>query len=216
VSAVETEEGRRWAEARIKALTGGDRIKARHMRQDFFEYVPQFTLIIQGNHKPGLRSVDEAIRRRFHLIPFTITIPKAERDPQLSEKLKAEWSGILQWCLTGCLDWQHQGLDPPECVKAATSAYLEGQDALAAWLEECCTRDYKSFETTNALFASWTQWANNAGEYVGSRRSFAERLENRGIHPHRITAARGFTGLRLIITEPPLWRGSDPFDDIPL
>jgi putative DNA primase/helicase len=204
VSAVETEEGRRWAEARIKALTGGDRIKARHMRQDFFEYTPQFTVIIQGNHKPGLRSVDEAVRRRFHLIPFVVTIPPEQRDPQLSEKLKAEWPAILHWCLAGCLAWQRQGLDPPECVKAATSAYLEGQDAMSAWIEECCTRDYKSFETTNALFANWTEWANNAGEYVGSRRSFAERLENRGIHRHRTEDARGFAGLSLIVAEPSL------------
>ena len=76
VTAVETEEGRRWAESRIKALTGGDKISARFMRQDFFEFTPQFKLIIAGNHKPGLRSVDEAIRRRFHLIPFTVTIPR--------------------------------------------------------------------------------------------------------------------------------------------
>ena len=80
VTAVETEEGRRWAESKIKTLTGGDKIAARFMRQDFFEYTPQFKLMIAGNHKPGLRSVDEAIRRRFHLIPFTITIPPAERD----------------------------------------------------------------------------------------------------------------------------------------
>jgi putative DNA primase/helicase len=79
VTATETEEGRRWAESRIKTLTGGDRVSARFMRQDFFEYVPQFKLIISGNHKPGLRSVDEAIRRRFHLIPFTVTIPERER-----------------------------------------------------------------------------------------------------------------------------------------
>src|SRR5262249_4902153 len=80
VTAVETEEGRRWAESKIKALTGGDRIAARFMRQDFFEFTPQFKLVIAGNHKPGLRSVDEAIRRRFNLVPFTVTIPKAERD----------------------------------------------------------------------------------------------------------------------------------------
>ena len=80
VTAVETEEGRRWAESKIKALTGGDRISARFMRQDFFEYVPQFKLIIAGNHKPGLSSVDEAIRRRFNLIPFTVTIPPEKRD----------------------------------------------------------------------------------------------------------------------------------------
>jgi putative DNA primase/helicase len=75
VTAIETEDGRWWAEAKIKLLTGGDRITARFMRQDFFEYVPQFKLVVAGNHKPGLRNVDEAIRRRLHLIPFTVTIP---------------------------------------------------------------------------------------------------------------------------------------------
>ena len=106
VTAIETEEGRRWAESRIKALTGGDKIAARFMRQDFFEYTPQFKLIIAGNHKPGLRSVDEAIRRRFNLIPFTVTIPPDERDQQIGDKLKAEWPGILAWMIAGCADWQ--------------------------------------------------------------------------------------------------------------
>jgi putative DNA primase/helicase len=93
VTAVETEEGRHWAESKIKTLTGGDKISARFMRQDFFEYVPQFKLVIAGNHKPGLRSVDEAIRRRFNLIPFTVTIPPEKRDRELGQKLKAEWPG---------------------------------------------------------------------------------------------------------------------------
>ena len=101
VTATETEEGRRWAESRIKALTGGDTIAARFMRQDFFEYTPQFKLIIAGNHKPGLRSVDEAIRRRFNLIPFGVTIPPLERDQQIGKKLKDEWPGILAWMISG-------------------------------------------------------------------------------------------------------------------
>ena len=138
VTATETEEGRRWAESRIKALTGGDRISARFMRQDFFEYMPQFKLIIAGNHKPGLRSVDEAIRRRFNLVPFTVTIPPDERDPKLTEKLKAEWPGILQWMVAGCLEWQRIGLAPPKVVTEATAAYLEAEDAVLAWTEECC------------------------------------------------------------------------------
>jgi putative DNA primase/helicase len=87
VTATETEEGRQWAESRIKSLTGGDRVSARFMRQDFFEFMPQFKLFIAGNHRPGLRSVDEAIRRRFHLIPFAVTIPAEERDSELTEKL---------------------------------------------------------------------------------------------------------------------------------
>ena len=113
VTASETEEGHPWAEARIKYLTGGDKIAARFMRQDFFEFIPSFKLIIAGNHKPGLRSVDEAIRRRLHLIPFSITIPSAERDPQLLERLKAEWPGILSWMIQGCRDWRSIGLQPP-------------------------------------------------------------------------------------------------------
>ena len=95
VTAVETEEGRHWAESKIKLLTGGDRIAARFMRQDFFEFIPQFKLFIFGNHKPSLRTVDEAIRRRLHLIPFSVTIPESERDAQLAPKLSDEWPGIL-------------------------------------------------------------------------------------------------------------------------
>ena len=113
-------------------------IAARFMRQDFFDYLPQFKLMIAGNHKPGLRSVDEAIRRRFNLIPFTVTIPAEERDKDLGDKLKAEWPGILQWMIDGCVDWQERGLAPPEVVTAATAAYLEAQDSIAAWLDECC------------------------------------------------------------------------------
>jgi putative DNA primase/helicase len=110
VTAVETEEGRRWAESRIKQLTGGDMVSARFMRQDFFDYRPAFKLVIAGNHKPSLRAVDEAIRRRFHMIPFAVTIPAEERDHELTEKLKAEWAGILQWMVDGCLEWQTEGL----------------------------------------------------------------------------------------------------------
>src|SRR6266446_1171067 len=85
VTAIETEEGRRWAESRIKSLTGGDPIAARFMRQDYFEFTPQFKLIIAGNHKPSLRSVDEAMRRRVNVIPFLVTIPPDERDADLPE-----------------------------------------------------------------------------------------------------------------------------------
>jgi putative DNA primase/helicase len=198
VTAVETEEGRRWAESKIKALTGGDKIAARFMRQDFFEYAPQFKLVIAGNHKPGLRSVDEAIRRRFNLIPFTITIPPAERDENLSDKLKTELPGILAWMIQGCLEWQRQGFAPPEAVTSATAAYLEAEDAITTWIDDCCEHDPNAWEKTAALFASWNAWADKAGEYVGSRRRFAERLEARGITPTRRRDGRGFTGLRLL------------------
>ena len=197
VTATETEEGRRWAESRIKTLSGGDKIAARFMRQDFFEYEPQFKLLIAGNHKPALRAVDEAIRRRFHLIPFTVTIPPDERDPELTERLRSEWPGILNWIIEGCLEWQARGLDPPEAVRAATAAYLDSEDAIAVWIDECGERDPSAWESSANLFASWKTWAEKAGEYVGSQKRLAQCLENHGLRPHRKPNGRGLLGLRL-------------------
>jgi len=197
VTAIETEEGRRWAESRIKSLTGGDKISARFMRQDFFEYTPQFKLIIAGNHKLGLKSVDEAIRRRFNLIPFTVTIPPDERDEALPEKLKTELPGIMQWMINGCVDWQERSLAPPEVVTMATAAYLEAEDALAAWIEESGQRDSNAWEKSSDLFASWAASATKAGEYVGPMKRFLSVLETKGLTYERRKDGRGYRGLRL-------------------
>lgn len=197
VTATETEEGRRWAESKIKVLTGGDKISARFMRQDFFEFVPQFKLMIAGNHKPGLRAVDEAIRRRIHLIPFTVTIPPAERDHTLTDRLKAEWGGILAWLIEGCRKWQEKGLAAPDIVKAATTAYLDSEDALAAWIDERCERDPDAFTAREQLFGSWSAWASAAGEFVGSSRRFQSALEGRGFEEGRKNNKRGVRGLQI-------------------
>lgn len=197
VTAIETEEGRRWAESKIKTLTGGDKIAARFMRQDFFEFVPTFKLVIAGNHKPGLRSVDEAIRRRFHLVPFNVVIPPEQRDKTLGDRLRTEWPGILAWMIDGCLDWQERGLAPPEAVTSATAAYLEAEDAQAAWLDEVGTRDVNAWEKTSVLFASWKAWADNAGEHAGTLKRFSQSLEGRGLVPERTMNARGFRGFKL-------------------
>jgi putative DNA primase/helicase len=201
VSSVETEEGRRWAESKIKALTGGDKITARKMRQDFFDFTPQFKLFVAGNHKPGLRSVDEAIRRRFYLVPFTVTIPPGERDRKLPERLKAEWPGILQWLVDGCLQWQRDGLAPPKAVTDATAQYLAAEDAIAAWIEDCADIDYAAWHKDTELFESWAGWTQRNGEYAGKRRAFLDRLDSRpGIESKRKGQGRGFVGLRLRIT----------------
>jgi putative DNA primase/helicase len=208
VTAIETEEGRRWDEAKVKALTGGDRIAARFMRQDFIEYVPTFKLMIAGNHKPSLRSVDESIRRRFNLLPFTVTIPPEDRDRDLPEKLKAEWPGILRWMIQGCLEWQRLGLAPPQAVRDATAAYLEAEDAVGAWIEECCQCDPQAWAATVTLFSGWNGWATSAGEFVGSQRRFIQALETRGFVPERKKSGRGFAGIQL---RPPTWPSENPF-----
>lgn len=167
----ETEDGRLWAESKIKSLTGGDRIAARYMRQDFFEFNPSFKLFVVGNHKPSLRGVDEAIRRRLHFIPFTVTIPPGERDPNLREKLKAAWPAILRWAIDGCLAWQREGLAPPASVREATADYPAAEDALERWLDDCCTLDRNAWESSADLWASWKAWAERTGELVGNNGS---------------------------------------------
>jgi putative DNA primase/helicase len=180
VIAQETERGRRWAESKIKTLTGGDPIVARYMRQDFFEFTPQFKLLIAGNHKPSLRAVDEAVRRRFHLIPFTVVIPREERDQQLAEKFRAEWSAILQWAIDGCLEWQGIGLAPPKAVLEATEKYLHDEDALGRWIEERCAIDPIYSALGNELYENWKGWAEAARERPGSLKDFYQQLETRG------------------------------------
>ena len=182
VVAHETEAGRRWAESKIKALTGGDRIAARFMRQDFFEFTPQFKLLIAGNHKPGFRGVDEAIRRRLHLIPFSVTIPEPQRDPELFDRLKDEWPGILQWAIDGCLEWQRIRC-APAAVQEATAAYLASEDALANWLDDCCEQDRRTTSKRSALFKSWRDWAEAANDFPGKQSDFFAALESRGFVP---------------------------------
>ena len=198
VTSVETEEGRRWAESKIKTLSGGEAIPARFMRQDYFEYVPQFKLVIAGNHKPGLRSVDEAIRRRLHLLPFNVVIPLERRDKTFGDKLRAEWPGILARMIAGCTQWQQIGLAPPKAVTSATDAYLQAEDALAAWIDEQCIHDPNAWERTTTLFAAWKKWADSGGEYAGTIRRFAQNLESHGMTYERQSRARGFRGLRLV------------------
>ncbi|MDQ6703934.1 MAG: phage/plasmid primase, P4 family [Pseudomonadota bacterium] len=199
VTAIETEEGRTWAEAKIKSLTGGDKITARFMRQDFFEYVPVFKLIVVGNHKPNLRSVDEAMRRRLNLIPFNVTISPGKRDKNLVENLKAEWPGILQWMIEGCLKWQREGLNPPAAVAAATADYFGAEDSIGTWIEERCELSKSYTDTSAALFSSWKAWAELTGEPAINRKAFANKLACReGIEPYRTEKGRGYKGIRVV------------------
>ena len=199
VTSIETEQGRRWAESRLKSLTGGDQISARFMRQDFFEFVPQFKLVVAGNHKPAIRTIDEAMRRRLHLIPFTVTIPPKERDRTLPERLLAERDGILAWAVQGCLEWQRTGLEPPEAVMAATEEYFEAEDALGRWLEECCLVGPNHTDTSADLFAGWKVWAEANGEFAGSQRRFTDLMLARGFDKWRDpeTDRRGLRGVAL-------------------
>jgi P4 family phage/plasmid primase-like protien len=200
VTSQETDEGRAWAEAKIKALTGGDKIAARFMRQDFFEFTPQFTLLIAGNHKPKLHNVDEAMRRRLHMVPFTTTIGPEKRDPDLPNKLKAEWPGILQWAIEGCLEYQRIGLAAPAAVTKMTASYLEDQDPLGAWFEAWCIEGGDAWSSRADLYRNYAAYAHSSGEDVEKAAKFYSRLESRGLRQDRgprPARVRGFVGVSL-------------------
>ena len=201
VSASETEAGKRWAEARVKSLTGGETIRARFMRQDSFEFRPQFKLTVLGNYAPAITNLDDAIRRRFLIVPFTRK-PK-HPDPTLEEQLRAEWPGILRWMIDGCLDWQREGLCKPASVLAATQDYFADQDVFGQFLDERCDvdrDDYNKFEGKVVLFNAWADYAKAIGEIPGTGKTFKEAMRRRGFpEPVQIKAIRtkGYRGVRL-------------------
>ena len=178
-------------------MTGGDPIPARFMHQNFFDVIPSHKLIIAGNHKPKLKVVDEAIRARLLLIPFTVTIPEAERDPELTEKLRAEYPAILRRTIDGCLDWRANGLGVPPAVRDASDDYFHEQDMTAHWLDECCERKQLAFTASSELFASWKAWATEHGVEVLTEKAFAKALQDRGWTYKRTNIARGFKDLVL-------------------
>lgn len=180
LTTIETESGRRLAESRTKMLTGGDRIKARFLYRDFFEFQPTFKLWLASNHKPPVLGTDYAIWRRIHLIPFTVTIPPERQDKKLFEKLKVEAPGILRWAIEGCLEWQRDGLQPPECVLRAVREYREEQDTIGLFLAECCLTGPALYDTAKRLYDRYTKWCEEAGEKPVSKKTFGQALTERG------------------------------------
>src|SRR5215211_6625685 len=185
VAASETEEGRRLAESLVKDLTGQDTISARFMWAEWFDFKPTHALHLSTNHKPEIRGTDPAIWRRIRLVPWTVTIPPAERDRKLPEKLRSELSGILAWIIHGCLEWQRGGLQAPEEVRQATRAYRAEMDVLAAFLADCCLRGEDEDAFAGELWRAWKRWCEETGEQAGSQKRFGGRLTERGFLNHR-------------------------------
>jgi len=169
VTCAETSEGRAWAETRIKQLTGGDPVTA---------YQPTFQLLIVGNHKPKLRNITEAMRRRLAMIPF-VNAP-AKPDHELEEKLRAEWPGILRWMIEGCLAWQKEGgIKRPEVVVEMTEEYFHEQDLLGQWIEERLERVPGSKLSTTKAYESFVWFAEQSGERKpGDIKWFHEQMEH--------------------------------------
>lgn len=175
----ETEGSKRLAESKIKMMTGGDKLTARFMRQDDFEFAPKFKIIMAGNHKPGLQDVGEAMRRRVHIVPFTVTIPREQRDLHLEDKLATEHPAILRWMIDGCLAWRRLGLAPPASVLAATEDYMEMEDGLRSWFDECLTLDPSAVSAPGELYASYVTYCEASKEHPWSKKRLMQALYKR-------------------------------------
>lgn len=192
----ETDPGRAWAEGRIKSVTGGETIRANFMHRDHFEFVPQFKLIVAGNHRPSLSGTGEAMRRRLHLVPFDVTVPQERRDLQLMAKLRDERDGILGWMLEGCAEWRAQGLSPPAVILSAAASYFAEEDLVGQWIEEACETGPHCKATAQALFTSWSHWAEAAGHPKGTKKTLGEALRQKGFSSGKVLRTRGWAGLR--------------------
>jgi P4 family phage/plasmid primase-like protien len=197
VASIEVDEGKRLAEALVKQMTGGDRMKARRMRENFFDFTPTHKIFLAANHRPIVRGTDHAIWRRIHLIPFEVTIPPEQQDKQLPTKLYGELPGILRWIVEGCLEWQQEGLGVPEAVKQATNEYRADQDVLGAFLEDECEVSPTATVTSKALYAAYMEWCRRTGETPIGQRWLGPRLLERGFQSVHNRAARMWVGLQL-------------------
>jgi putative DNA primase/helicase len=177
----ELDSGTRLAEGLVKALTGGDRIKARRMREDLWEFIPTHTLFLATNTKPVVRGTDEGIWRRLKLIPFNVQIPEAERDTELGDKLRAEAPGILGWIVAGARDWHEHGLDTPAAVQSATAAYRSSSDVIGQFVAECCVVNPTIETTAKNLYEKYETWhKNQIGGKPLSQTTFGRCLGERG------------------------------------
>jgi len=198
VSAVESEHGRKLAEALVKQLTGGDKITARHLYGEWFDFDPTFKLFLAVNHKPVIKGSDYAIWRRIRLVPFTVTIPPEKRDKDLINKLKAELPGILRWAVEGCMLWQREGLESPDSVKAATGDYQSEMDVIGDFIAECCDVVPDAKTPFKDLFFKYTLWSSKDGDDCLDQKEFARGLAERSFTSGKNKAlGRYRSGIRL-------------------
>lgn len=199
-SSNELEEGSFWAESLIKELTGDATLRARFMRQDFFEFAQTQKHLIAGNHRPRLRGADPAMARRMILIPFTQVFAGARKDKALPQKLLAEAPGILGWMIAGAGKWHADGLAIPSQVMDASSDYMAEHDDLALWVEECCHLDPEASDTAANLYASFRLWKKDRGEQAPSMTVWAPRLAQvSGVSKRKSSTVR-YVGISLTYT----------------
>jgi putative DNA primase/helicase len=197
VVSLESEQGKRLAEGLVKGITGGDKLSARFLHREFFTFAPQLKFFIGTNHKPTIRGADHAMWRRVRCVPFEVVIPDHEQDKLLSGKLRAEYDGILNWLVLGCLAWQRNGLGEPLEILAESAAYRAEQDTLGAFLKDRCVLEPTAKSTKTDLYENYIAWCEESGErHRLTMREFGKVLRERGLTDTQLSSAKGWLGIR--------------------
>lgn len=197
----EGDAGRRLAEGTVKRLTGGDRVKARRMREDFWHFDPSHTFVMLTNHRPLVNGTDEGIWRRLRLVPWDVVIPAEERDEHLGDRLALETDAVLAWLVAGYREWRQHGLADPDRVTAATAEYRTESDALGRFLDEECVTSRAVSVQSSQLFAAWHAWCTAEGEMPGTNKGFTTALQNRGFDTKRTNVGAVWEGVALRVEE---------------
>lgn len=194
----ETDSGSRLAEGVVKQATGGDRLTARRMREDFWEFTPTHTLFLATNSKPVVRGTDDGIWRRLRLIPFKVQIPAAEQDRTLGDRLRTEAPAILAWLVAGARDWYQHGLGEPEAVVEATQTYRGESDLIGEFLASRCVVESRAAVKAKDLYETFATWhREEVGGDPPTQTTFGRRLSDRGFDRHRTPTGYVWRGLRL-------------------
>jgi putative DNA primase/helicase len=197
VTTTEAEQGRRLSEPLIKQITGNDRMTARFLYGEFFNFTPTFKIFMATNHKPVIKGTDHGIWRRIKLIPFTTRIAEDRQDKHLEGKLRAEASGILNWLLEGTARWRREGLRTPAAILSATDEYRGEMDVIGNFLKECCVQSPGASIRIRELFKAYQGWCDENNEHACSERFFSLRLKEMGYERTRTADARYWSGLAL-------------------
>lgn len=208
----EVDENKAFDIAKMKDLTGGDRISARRMSEDFWDLVATHKLHLAGNQEPHAPGDDGGFWRRMKEIPWLVRIPDNEVDRDLPKKLARERSGLLRWAAMGCLDWQKTGIDTPSAVLSATADYRRESDTVGQWLEQHCTLEADARIGCAALRTDYEQWCKELGHLPIGAKRLAKRLRKIDVTPAPVRVGdrvkNGWAGIRLR-------SGLETFADLP-
>ncbi len=210
VSAQESREGAALAESLIKWLTGGDRVRARRLYENSWEFDPTHKIWLATNHKPIVRGTDPAIWSRIRLIPFDVSFEGRE-DRDLKDTLAAELEGILSWAVQGCLLWQEHGLAFPQSVTAATTEYRRESDPVGGFIDERCVVGEYAQARARGLYVQYKQWADGSGEDKMTATAFGLRLVERGFRKTKDRTGLVYQGMGYLVDSSShnmLWLGA--------